>query len=414
MKKLLVAGVIVLFISVSVIPSTGTRDVKQITVPTAKGDTLYVGGSGEGNYTKIQDAIDDASDGDTVFVYDDSSPYYETIVVDKSIQLIGEDRNTTVINGRKTYEEVVTLNAGDSTLSGFTITNSDTTKRGIYIYSDNNHISDCNVVDNRLGGIYFCNGGYDNNHISYCYFNPFSGIYFNGAGDELATGNVFSHCTFDGASIICFDAPETVVSDCEIYGPYSYIAFLRESDNCQVINCSIHSSNGIGITTECDGTVIKDCMITNFSEGIRIAYSPQETRIINCTITGCSGYAGIMFWGDSYKSIISGCNLTDNVYGIDVFGTLVETKIHDCNIANNEAGILIYFSNFFNRIYRNNFINNTKQIDTFPVGTYVWCMFNFYEENYWSDWKGIFPYYHVCRLLNWDFHPASEPYDIGV
>jgi len=28
---------------------------------------LYVGGSGEGNYSSIQDAIDNASDGDTIF-----------------------------------------------------------------------------------------------------------------------------------------------------------------------------------------------------------------------------------------------------------------------------------------------------------------------------------------------------------
>jgi hypothetical protein len=45
---------------------------------------LYVGGTGEGNYSRIQDAIDDAVDGDTVFVYDDSSPYYEHIRINKS------------------------------------------------------------------------------------------------------------------------------------------------------------------------------------------------------------------------------------------------------------------------------------------------------------------------------------------
>ena len=65
-KKPLAIAVILLFFSVSVIPSTGTTDVKQSTVTTAKGDTLYVGGNGTGNYSKIQDAIDNASDGDTV------------------------------------------------------------------------------------------------------------------------------------------------------------------------------------------------------------------------------------------------------------------------------------------------------------------------------------------------------------
>ena len=36
---------------------------------TSSGNWLYVGGSGPGNYSVIQDAVDNASDGDTVYVY---------------------------------------------------------------------------------------------------------------------------------------------------------------------------------------------------------------------------------------------------------------------------------------------------------------------------------------------------------
>jgi parallel beta-helix repeat protein len=68
---------------------------------TVFGNTLYVGGGGPGNYTKIQDAIDNATNGETVFVFDDSSPYYENVTVDKSIQLIGENKETTVIDAQK-------------------------------------------------------------------------------------------------------------------------------------------------------------------------------------------------------------------------------------------------------------------------------------------------------------------------
>ena len=92
MKKLLVVGVIVLFLGVAFAPSTGATDVKRNTISTAKGDTLYVGGNGTGNYSKIQDAINDSSDGDTVYVYDDSSPYYENLIVDKPITLKGENK----------------------------------------------------------------------------------------------------------------------------------------------------------------------------------------------------------------------------------------------------------------------------------------------------------------------------------
>ena len=84
-----------------------------------KGDILYVGGSGEGNYTSIQDAIDNATDGNTVFVFNDSSPYEESIVVDKSIKLIGEDRNTTFINGSSWGKGIVYICADRTTFSGF-------------------------------------------------------------------------------------------------------------------------------------------------------------------------------------------------------------------------------------------------------------------------------------------------------
>ena len=43
--------------------------IEQSSMYTRNGKTLYVGGSGPGNYTKIQDAINNAIDGDTIYVY---------------------------------------------------------------------------------------------------------------------------------------------------------------------------------------------------------------------------------------------------------------------------------------------------------------------------------------------------------
>jgi len=85
-----------------------------------RGNTLYVGGDGPGNYTKIQDAVDNTSNGDTVFVYDDSSPYMELLWINTSIRLLGENAETTVIDGH--YDPyTIRIRVDDVTVHGFTV-----------------------------------------------------------------------------------------------------------------------------------------------------------------------------------------------------------------------------------------------------------------------------------------------------
>jgi len=111
------------------------------------GNVLYVGGSGEGNYTKIQDAINDANDGDTIFVYSNSSPYYEHITINKSIDLIGEDKNTTIIDAGG-GGIVIKIIKDQVRVTKFTITNG---AYGFWISSSNNVIMENNIQDNTDG-----------------------------------------------------------------------------------------------------------------------------------------------------------------------------------------------------------------------------------------------------------------------
>ncbi|MCD4664629.1 MAG: hypothetical protein K8R68_05095, partial [Bacteroidales bacterium] len=138
MKKATVMGVILLFIGVSFIPSisgsigelsTASRieEVSDISFKLKKthendiasydesavfdadnsfSNTIYVDddntdgpwdGTQEHPYQHIQDAVDNASKGDTVFVY--SGIYYEHIVINTSISLVGEYRETPIIDG---------------------------------------------------------------------------------------------------------------------------------------------------------------------------------------------------------------------------------------------------------------------------------------------------------------------------
>jgi parallel beta-helix repeat protein len=192
-RKWLAVGIIFLFIGTTIIPSSAQNIEKSSS--SSKGHWLYVGGNGEGNYTRIQDAINASFDGDTIFVYDDSSPYYEHITVNKTINLIGEDKNTTVIDGN--YKLVVVqISASGVVLTGFTIQHSGNfPNEGICVYSNDNQIFE-NIIKNNGEGL---GNGYGI-FLDSCSNNVVRNneIIYNGKGiwildwDEKGNNNLFS------------------------------------------------------------------------------------------------------------------------------------------------------------------------------------------------------------------------------
>jgi len=102
------------------------------------------------DYPTIQEAINNANSGDTIFVH--KGIYAENIVINKSITLIGEDRESTIIDG-KAIGNVVSIKASNVTINGFTIRNSDPfVGCGIFIESFGNIVvSNNNIKNNNIG-----------------------------------------------------------------------------------------------------------------------------------------------------------------------------------------------------------------------------------------------------------------------
>ncbi len=151
----------------------------------SNGKTLYVGGSGPNNYSSIQEAINDASNGDTIFVY--NGTYYENIVINKSINLVGEDAKTTIIDGRKKGDTII-IHGNKINFNGFTIRNSSkwpssgifvsgsyfinisnniitSNGNGISLYSTHNSVISNNTVTRNEAGIDF--GAYCSDNIAF-------------------------------------------------------------------------------------------------------------------------------------------------------------------------------------------------------------------------------------------------------
>jgi len=197
-KRILTLGILILLTYSIIIPIILGSNIA-ITNTTDKllnqfnnGNILFVGGIGPNNYTSIQDAIDNSSDGNTVFVFDDSSPYYENLDMNKSINLIGENRETTIIDSG-INKIVLNITKNFLNFSGFTLTNNASYwlgYYGIYLRSDCNHIFN-NIINLSDGIGIFLNS--NNNVISSNIIsNSFTGILLHNCCNNTVSGNIIS------------------------------------------------------------------------------------------------------------------------------------------------------------------------------------------------------------------------------
>jgi parallel beta-helix repeat protein len=174
MKGKMVYITISLFLGLIIAPTVHASGYEKLSTPIVlrnyAGDILYVGGNGPQNYSTIQNAVNSAHPGDTIFVYSYSSPYRENIIIETNeIQLIGENKYSTIVDGNG-ISDVIQIKSDYVTVSGFTIQHSGLIEHTEYhagvhmIYpSDYNNITN-NIIINNNNGI--CIQASNNNTVS--------------------------------------------------------------------------------------------------------------------------------------------------------------------------------------------------------------------------------------------------------
>jgi len=131
----------------------------------ASARTIYV----PDDYAKIQWAVDNASDGDTIIVRD--GIYYENVDVHKRLTIKSENRSANcIVQAANSDDHVFWIAADYVNISGFTIKGTDFS--GVFIYYSNNVVVENNLIFENGRGITLFYSDYNllsNNTISNCY-----------------------------------------------------------------------------------------------------------------------------------------------------------------------------------------------------------------------------------------------------
>jgi parallel beta-helix repeat protein len=116
------------------------------TCSTASASSLRVGSATEGDYISIQAAIDEAEDGDTIFV--SPGTYVENLKINKEVRIWSDSRKPeeTVIRATDPTESTIEISVDRASFSGFGIEGSE--KAGILL----TEVKSCYINNNRIQG----------------------------------------------------------------------------------------------------------------------------------------------------------------------------------------------------------------------------------------------------------------------
>jgi parallel beta-helix repeat protein len=279
------------------------------------------------DYLTIQEAINYANERDTIFVR--NGTYYENVIVNKTLSLIGENKDTTIVNGTLGGEgnPVVRITVSNVTLNGFTFCNSD--GMGVIIEEANN----TQIINNEvkevkgigvwsidsfncsfIGNVVRSVQGYEHGTTDgimmkgtgfassadlggFMRNNSFIGSYWN---FQFAQGRLFRQWDIDTSNL----------------ADGKPIYYLVNKSHIQVPN-----DVGTVIATCSKNITIRDVELRNNGAGIDF-FNVTESKIENVTVHDCvhgitEGY------GD--QNIIENNTIINNDYGLTLLNTKNDT-----------------------------------------------------------------------------------------
>ena len=381
MKKIGVTFIICIFLtSLVFIPITPGRIDR--TQPQESTQIFRVDNEGDGDFTSIQEAINQAQPQDKISVY--SGSYTENIQITTPQLTIeglpyelgtGNDTDMPVITGLHTGD-VIGIKTEETTLSGFIIQGSgqDYFDAGIALYNNHNIIKE-NGITACFYGIVITNASSNTIQGNYLIENMMDGIFLSNTHQNIIKTNTIKENGFQGLYL-----QETTMNT------------IKEN------TISINNKNGIQLRDDCYHNMIeKNTIHTNGLDGIICVLDDISQNTIKKNTIYSNGWNGISLLLGENNAIIENEIKLNLLNGIHLFNSDQNIISKNTIMENKEKGIFISWDESTgNKIYYNNIINDNahdegnNQWDNGGLGGNYWSYYSGSDEN--NDGFGDTPY----------------------
>ena len=268
------------------------------------------------DYSSINDAIRASSPGDTIIVR--SGTYYENVLLNKSLSLIGEGLPTIDAQNRGS---AITITADNCTVSGFRFVKTQRNSRcaGMKIYSNWNIIEN-NICEYTFIGIHLLNS-LGNKILNNSFKRSFEGIRLQNSRRNKILKNTFKDCGLFLLASYGNDVEGNTVNG-------KPLVYLENVSGAEIKNA------GQVILVNSDGIIVRNCDISRTTIGIQLLNS------FNCTIRDNKlreNYFGIgISLSNSSNNKILNNTLEENRRGLYLLHSsmnmIVNNSFRDCGL----------------------------------------------------------------------------------
>lgn len=303
-------------------------------------------------FNTIEDGLRAVREHGILYVYNGFYPE-GSIIVDKTITLIGENSHRTVIDGSTgLHDNTIEITADHVRIKGFTIRNNRTSASAITILSHHTTLAH-NIIDGFASGV-LLQGYLGDTRFTTITNNQFlsSGIIINGEELPLWNTHTITHNTIQGSPIYYYK--DGLSQTIHVPSNAGQI-ILANYSNIKITHLTVPEiPRAIQIAYSQDIIIQQNLFQggnVNWPSSISTAVYTYESQYIHLYENTISGYSFGVFYQRTTQSIIRNNIFSDNIVGFYSYDCNDDIIEYNTFIHNPDIGILLSYSTYMRVLY---------------------------------------------------------------